>query len=180
MTDTITITGNVATEPEHKRTPGGVPITTFRVASGQRRYDRTTNSWVDAGTNWFSVSTFRGLAEHAFHSLRKGDRVILTGKLKLRQWETDTKKGVSADIDADAIGHDLRFGVSRFEKDAAASTSSEDGAPEHPGATEWTVATITDAWAAPEAHPADEPALVGAAIAGDSAASGRDDADTPF
>src|SRR4029079_5343976 len=88
MNETITITGNVATEPEHKLTPGGVSITTFRIASGQRRYDRQTGGWVDGPTNWYSVSTFRSLADHAYDSLHKGDRVILTGRLKVREWET--------------------------------------------------------------------------------------------
>ena len=91
MNDTITITGNVATEPQHKRTAAGVPITTFRIASGQRRYDRSAEAWVDSVTNFYSVSAFRGLAEHAFQSLRKGERVILSGRLRVRDWDNGTK-----------------------------------------------------------------------------------------
>lgn len=141
MTDTITITGNVATEPEHKRTTGGVSITTFRVASGQRRFDRTANAWVDTGTNWYSVSAFRGLADHAFDSLRKGDRVLLTGRLRIRDWDTGTKRGTSVEIDADAIGHDLRWGTTTFTKDASPAQGDREAtwqAPEAPG----------DAWSA--------------------------------
>ncbi|MFH8250041.1 single-stranded DNA-binding protein [Microbacterium sp. B2969] len=180
MTDTITITGNIATEPEQRRTPSGVPVTTFRVASGQRRFDRTTNSWVDAGTNWFSVSAFRGLAEHAFRSLSKGDRVILTGRLRLREWETGTKKGLSAEIDVDAIGHDLRFGVSRFEKDTTATMTGSDAVPGPAAVTEWPVTTIADGWAVPGADPADEPVLVGAMIGDGPSTSGAESGDTPF
>ena len=123
MSDTITVTGNIATEPEHKRTPAGVAITTFRLASGQRRYDRESGAWIDSGTNWYTVSTFRGLAEHAFASLHKGDRVILTGRLRLRDWDTGSRKGTTAEIDAEAIGHDLLWGTTHFEKDGTARGS---------------------------------------------------------
>lgn len=116
MSDTITITGNIATVPEHKRTQTGVPITTFRVASSQRRFDRATGGWIDGDTNWYSVSTFRGLAEHSFVSLHKGDRILVTGRLRLREWDTGAKKGTTAEIDADAIGHDLLWGTSTFRK----------------------------------------------------------------
>lgn len=116
MTDTITVTGNVATIPELKHTPTGVPFTTFRVASAQRRFDRASGAWVEAGTNWYTVSAFRGLAEHTHQSLHKGDRVLLTGRLRLRAWDTGVKQGTSAEIDAEAIGHDLLWGTTRFEK----------------------------------------------------------------
>lgn len=157
MSDTITITGNVGTHPESKRTAAGVSITTFRVASGQRRYDRSAGAWVDAGTNWYSVSAFRGLADHAFQSLTKGDRVILTGRLRVRSWDNGTKQGTDIEIDAEAIGHDLRWGTTRFAKatrpgrDDDADTSSSDawsapGTGEHsdgngdaPTATSWNV-----------------------------------------
>ena len=57
-------------------------------------------------------------------SLHKGDRVILTGRLRLREWDTGAKKGIAVEIDADSIGHDLLFGTSRFEKDAAPAQRS--------------------------------------------------------
>ena len=127
MSDTITVTGNVATTPDFKRSGAGMAITTFRVASSQRKYDRATGVWTETGTNWFQVSTFRGLAEHAFASLRKGDRVILTGRLRVRQWDNGTKQGTSVDIDADAVGHDLLWGTSTFVKDVASSREAPEG-----------------------------------------------------
>jgi single-strand DNA-binding protein len=143
MNETITITGNIATDPEHKHTAGGVSITTFRVASGQRRYDRQSGGWVDAATNWYTVSTFRSLADHAFNSLRKGDRVLLTGRLRVRDWDTGAKKGTTVEIDAEAIGHDLLWGNSRFEKERPSETRLESDA--------WTApAQPADEWAAPE------------------------------
>lgn len=110
MSDTITITGNIAADPERRITGTGVPITTFRVASSQRRFDRASGQWVETGTNWYQVSAFRSLAMHAFASLHRGERVIVTGRLRLRAWETATKKGLSVEIDADGIGHDLLWG----------------------------------------------------------------------
>jgi single-strand DNA-binding protein len=69
--DSITVTGNVASDPQFRRTPNGLAITSFRVASGQRKFDRQTERWVDTGTNWYTVSVFRGLADHAFASLHR-------------------------------------------------------------------------------------------------------------
>ena len=137
MSDTITVTGNIATDPEHKVTQGGLPITTFRVASSQRRFDRQSERWVDAGTNWYTVSTYRGLADHAFQSLRKGDRVLLTGRLRVRQWDNGTKQGTSVDVDAEAIGHDLLWGTTVFQREA-------------PGSAQSSVREAGDAWAIAE------------------------------
>lgn len=171
MTDTITVTGNIATDPEHKRTPAGVVITTFRVASGQRRFDRTTSAWVDSGTNWYTVSTFRGLAEHAFRSLRKGDRVILTGRLRLREWDTGTKKGVTAEIDAESIGHDLLFGTTTFERRSGSASPTTAALDVREGTPE----DGTEGWAVPGSLA--PPELVGVgSVGGDQPATGE----TPF
>lgn len=118
MSDTVTIIGKVGNEPTRNQTPGGVPVVNFRLASGQRRYDSRTGQWVDQGTNWYSVAAFRQLAEHAKVSLRKGDSVIVTGRLKLREWEYNDRKYSSVDIEAESIGHDLRWGTSAFAKAA--------------------------------------------------------------
>nr|WP_315267099.1 single-stranded DNA-binding protein [Microbacterium lemovicicum] len=139
MSDVITVTGNIATEPDLKQTSAGA-VTTFRLACTQRRFDRSTNAWVDGPTNWYTVSMFRGLAEHAYTSLQKGHRVLLTGRLRLREWDNGTKKGLTAEIEADAIGHDLRWGTTVYEK----GQTSGDGA-----ATGSTGAARTDDWAVP-------------------------------
>ncbi|WP_336500760.1 single-stranded DNA-binding protein [Microbacterium paraoxydans] len=114
MIDTVTIVGRVATEPTPGRTSAGVPVTNFRLASTHRRFDAASGSWVDAGTNWFSIAAFRQLAEHARASLRVGDSVIVSGRLRVRPWESNGKQGTSVDIDADTIGHDLRWGTTAY------------------------------------------------------------------
>lgn len=129
MNDTVTILGRVGADPKRSETTNGVAVVNFRVASPQRRFDSKTQTWTETGTNWYNVSAFRQLADHAKASLHQGDAVIVTGKLKLREWETAERKGMSADIDADAIGHDLRWGASAFVK-ASRPSSSQDSLPE--------------------------------------------------
>lgn len=144
MTDTITVTGNVATTPEFKVTAGGLAIATFRLASAQRRFDRGAGTWVDEGTNWYTVSAFRALAEHAATALAKGEPVIVTGRLRVRDWDNGTKRGTSIEIDADALGHDLRWGTTTFTKHASAAASGSASTAE-----ESRTAEDSEAWAAP-------------------------------
>jgi single-strand DNA-binding protein len=117
MNDTVTILGRVGNDPIRSETTGGVAVVNFRVASPQRRYDAKTQAWIETGTNWYTVSAFRQLAEHAKASLHSGDGVIVTGRLKVREWENSSgRKGTSVDVEADAIGHDLRWGASAYVK----------------------------------------------------------------
>ena len=117
MADNITVVGNVASPPEPGRTPSGIETLTFRLATNNRRQDPKTGTWTDAGTNWFTVHAYRWLAENALASLSKGDSVIVTGRLKLREWETkEGKRGMAVEIEADSIGPDLRWGRSAFQR----------------------------------------------------------------
>lgn len=116
MTDTITLTGFVATVPNHLTTGEGLPITSFRLASNQRRFDRSRNQWVDNGTNWYTITSFRQLALNANSSIKKGERVIVTGRLRIRDWAAGDKVGTSIEIDADSIGHDLTWGTASFTR----------------------------------------------------------------
>ncbi|MBP6684105.1 MAG: single-stranded DNA-binding protein [Leucobacter sp.] len=116
MSQHFSTIGQIATDPKLFTPAGGTAFCTFRLASAERRYDATKQEWTDSDTNWFTVNTFRGLAQHAKSSFSKGDRVVVTGKLRVRAWEADEKRGTSVEIDADGIGHDVRFGVSVFVK----------------------------------------------------------------
>lgn len=107
MSDTMTITGIVAEDPRHTVKPGGLAITSFRLASGQRRFDRPTQSWVDGETNWYTVSAFRHLAFNLARSLHKGDHVLVTGRLRIRNWENGERRGTAVELEADTVGHDL-------------------------------------------------------------------------
>jgi len=107
MNDIMTVTGIVGTNPEHIVTRSGTPITSFRLASRSRRRDHATNTWVDGETNWYTVTTYRHLAFNLAKSVHKGDHVLVTGRLEVREWEKDGRRGRSVDIRADSVGHDL-------------------------------------------------------------------------
>ena len=94
MNDKVTLTGLVATTPRHLVTSEGLNIVSFRYATTQRRYNKATKQWTDGDTNWYTVSCFGTLASNASTSVRKGDRVIVSGKLRIRDWETDRKSVV--------------------------------------------------------------------------------------
>jgi len=124
MSDNITITGLVATEPRHIVTSESLAISSFRLASTQRRFDRSTQKWIDGDTNWFTITAFRNLAAHVSASVHKGDRVLVTGRLRIREWQTDERAGTTVDIEADAIGHDLAWGTSSFSRAVSALANS--------------------------------------------------------
>lgn len=114
--DTIAVNGLVATEPQTNFTRDGKPITSFRLASNQRRFDQKEGRWVDGDTNWFTVTAFRQLATHAQQSLFKGQRVLVQGRLRVKQWQNEERSGTTVEIVADNMGHDLVWGISALTK----------------------------------------------------------------
>lgn len=134
MSDTITLTGLVATPPKHIVTGENLQITSFRLASTQRKFDRTEQKWVDVDTNWYTVTAFRTLAANAIGSILKGQRVIVTGRLRVREWENGEKSGITVEVDADSLGHDLTFGTSNFTRTPAATATPD--TPESAAAAE--------------------------------------------
>lgn len=125
MATQISVVGTIATELKEIALPSGIALCTFRLASGERRYNREKNTWEDGETNWFTVNVFRSLATHTVASFAKGDRIIVNGKLRVKSWERNDKSGVSVEIDADALGHELRWGTTRFTKAVPHSASAE-------------------------------------------------------
>jgi single-strand DNA-binding protein len=131
MTDTITLTGLVATAPRHiVAGEGNLPITSFRLASTQRKFDRTTQTWLDTETNWYTITSFRNLATHVASSVERGHRVVVTGRLKMRDWEKDQRSGTTIEVVADALGHDLAWGTAVFTRAPSTGKASESGAAE--------------------------------------------------
>lgn len=114
MNDIITVRGFVASEIRSSTTPGGTGTASFRLGSTGRRFDRANDVWVDGNTNWFTVQAFRHLAGNIGCSVKKGQRIIVVGKLKLRQWERDGKIYHVAEIVAESVGHDLMWGSANF------------------------------------------------------------------
>lgn len=109
----ITIIGNVCTDPNPTATAAGVPRTSFRVASNPRRFK--DGAWIDGDPTFVTVICFRGLAENVAASVKKGDPVLVTGRLRTREW-TGEKQGISVEIDASSVGFDLARGSAAFAR----------------------------------------------------------------
>ncbi len=128
MSDNITVRGFVASEIRSATTPGGVPTASFRFGATERRYDRASSTWVDGNTNWFTVQGYRQLAGNIGCSIKKGQRVIVVGRLKMRSWERDGRVHHVAEIDAESVGHDLMWGSANFTRSAANGNPAAAGA----------------------------------------------------
>ena len=165
MNDTITLTGFVATAPRHLVTSGGLPITSFRMATNQRRYDKAKNSWVDGDTNWYTINTYRQLAVNTAGAISKGDPVVVHGRLRIRDWENDKSKGTNIEVEAESLGHDLLFGTTSFTRSISSSLTAgpsqpvDPGEPGLPSAEPAPPATDGNGWAIPggDAGPAPVP-----------------------
>jgi len=99
------------------RAAAGVPVASFRVASTPRRYQRKTESWEDGDTQWYSVNAWRTLAENCEQSLRRGDPVVVHGKLSAHVWTNKAGLEVTTfEVEAAFVGHDLNRGTSAFHR----------------------------------------------------------------
>jgi single-strand DNA-binding protein len=130
MSESFTVSGLVATTPRHLVTQEGLPITSFRLASSKRRFDRTKKIWVDGETNWFTINSFRQLAINSASSISKGDRIVVSGRLKVRDWDNGERSGTSVEIEADSLGHDLVWGTAEFSRTVLVREDPEDDEPE--------------------------------------------------
>jgi single-strand DNA-binding protein len=137
MTESISVSGLVATTPRHLVTQDGLPITSFRLASSQRRFDRNLNKWIDGETNWFTVTSFRQLAINSAGSVSKGDRIVVIGKLKIRDWDNGERAGTSVEVEAESIGHDLSWGNAVFTRTVLVREEPSESEPDaEPSETE--------------------------------------------
>lgn len=126
----ITIIGNLTADPELKFTASGAALVSFRVAASDRRKNPQTGAWEDGETTFLRVTAWRQLAENASESLTKGDRVVITGRLKARDYEDkDGSKKTSYEIDADEIGVALSRGTAKQNRTTrtTATTPANDG-----------------------------------------------------
>lgn len=113
----ITVVGNVAAAPDLRTTGSGIAVTDFRVAATPRRLDRATDTWSDGETIWFKVTAWRTLAEHCCASIKKGDRVVVTGSLAASSWQTEKGEWKqSLEVKATNVGMDLTRGNATYLK----------------------------------------------------------------
>jgi len=111
----ISFVGNLGGDPELRFTPSGAAVTNFSVGVQDRR--KEGDQWVDGETTWYRCNAWRTLAENIAESLTKGTRVVVTGTIRSRSYETrEGAKGVSWEVEVDSIGPDLRFATARVQR----------------------------------------------------------------
>lgn len=120
----ITVTGTLTADPELRYSNSGTAVANFTVAANDRRYNRDTGQWEDAGTTFLRCSLWRDAAEHVTESLSKGMRVLLTGSLRQREWETpEGEKRYAFEVDVTEIGPSLKWATAKVAKAARTSTN---------------------------------------------------------
>ena len=137
----IKVVGNLTSDPELRYTQNGLAVANFTIASTPRNFDRASNEWKDGEALFLRASVWRDFAEHVAGSLTKGSRVIATGRLKQRSYETkEGEKRTSIELEVDEIGPSLKYATAKVNK---ASRSGGGGG--------------NDGWSAPGAYDDETP-----------------------
>jgi len=164
----IDLAGFVASEPSFKRLATGTSHAKLRVAYTERRLNRETGEWGDGPTSFVTVLCWRSLADNVAMCLRKGEPVLVRGRLRVREYEgKDGSRGTETEIDASSVGHDLNRGVAHFSRTrrAPGETAAE-------SAEALTAAQPQDGEEQDPPAGRDGPGLPGDAAREDAAASG--------
>lgn len=123
----ITVVGRVVADPQSRTTRTGVPFAAFRLASTVRRVSRETGQYEDAGTSFYNVTAFRALGANVANSLKKGEPVVVHGRIRVNQWmRHDNTHATSVEIDAYSVGHDLSWGTTELRRVARAQLDQHD------------------------------------------------------
>lgn len=113
----ITVIGNLTADPELRFTPSGAAVANFTVASTPRMFDRQTNEWKDGEALFLRCNIWREAAENVAESLTRGSRVIVSGRLKQRSFETrEGEKRTVVELEVDEIGPSLRYATAKVNK----------------------------------------------------------------
>jgi single-strand DNA-binding protein len=116
---TITVVGNLTDDPELRFTPSGAAVTNFTVASTPRMLDKATNEWKDGDSLFLRCSIWRQAAENVAESLQRGSRVLVTGRLRQRSYETkEGEKRTVVELEVDEVGPSLRWATAKVTKAA--------------------------------------------------------------
>lgn len=136
METAITAVGNATSEPQLRFTATGTAVASFTLASTARQYDKATNTWRDGDTLFVRVNAWRAMAENAADSLRKGTRVIVTGRLRQTTWTADDgTQRTGLEIDADDIGVSLRWATAHPARTTRSSGTGQPGSDDPWAAT---------------------------------------------
>ena len=144
---TITVIGNLTNDPELRFTPSGSAVANFTIASTPRTFDRKSNEWKDGETLFLRASVWREAAENVAESLTMGMKVIASGRLKSRSYETkEGEKRTVIELEVDEIGPSLAYAKAQVTR---TQRSGNNGGQPQPPRTQQ--APQQDPWAAPEA-----------------------------
>ena len=134
----VTIVGNLTNDPELRFTPSGAAVASFTVASTPRVLDKATNEWKDGEALFMRCSVWRQYAENVAESLTKGSRVIVTGRLKQRSYETrEGEKRTIVEMEVDEVGPALKYATAKVNKVSRGGGFGDAGAASGQGGDPW-------------------------------------------
>ena len=146
----ITVIGNLTADPELRFTPAGAAVANFTVASTPRTFDRHKNEWMDGDALFMRCNVWREAAENVAESLTRGSRVIVSGRLKQRSYETrEGEKRTVVELEVDEIGPSLKYATAKPNKADRKGGGGFGTATSKP--------TQDDPWGATPPTPTDEP-----------------------
>ncbi|HEX3906307.1 MAG TPA: single-stranded DNA-binding protein [Mycobacteriales bacterium] len=147
---TVTVVGNLTNDPELRFTPSGAAVANFTVASTPRILDKATNEWKDGDALFLRCSIWRQAAENVAESLQRGARVIVTGRLKQRSYETkEGEKRTVVECEVDEVGPSLRYATAKVVKGQRSGGQPSGGAPSYSGNSGAGAPANDDPWATP-------------------------------
>jgi single-strand DNA-binding protein len=159
----ITVVGNLTADPELRYTQSQLAVVNFTIASTPRNFDRASGEWKDGEALFLRASVWREFAEHVAGSLTKGMRVIATGRLRQRSYETrEGEKRTAIELEVDEIGPSLRYATAQVTRASGGGGSSRGQVADEPWATPGSSqggnsGGGADAWSAPGAYGDDTP-----------------------
>jgi single-strand DNA-binding protein len=149
---TLTVVGNLTSDPELRFTPGGHAVANFTVAATPRTFNRQTNEWEDGETLFLRANLWRDAAENLAESLTKGSRVIVVGRLKSRSYETkEGEKRTVIELEVDEIGPSLKYATAKVQRTQRSGNSGGNGGWNGGGQAASSPPPQDDPWAAPGA-----------------------------
>ncbi len=151
----ITVVGNLTADPELRFTPSGAAVANFTVASTPRTFDRQTQEWKDGDALFLRCNVWRQAAENVAESLTRGARVVVSGRLKQRSFETkEGEKRTVVELEVDEVGPSLRYATAKVTK---ASRGSGGGTGGGGFGGSGSSGGSDDPWSTPAAPSSDEP-----------------------
>jgi len=151
----ITVVGNLTADPELRFTPSGAAVANFTVASTPRTFDRQTQEWKDGDALFMRCNVWRQAAENVAESLTRGARVVVSGRLKQRSYETkEGEKRTVVELEVDEVGPSLRYATAKVTK---ASRGSGGGTSGGGFGGSGSSGGSDDPWSTPAAPSTDEP-----------------------